>query len=106
MSQFQLIYLTCPTNEEAKFLCQKAFDEGLIACANIMQESESMYLWQGELKIEKETVVIMKTIKANFDKLKTLIESNHSYDCPCVLGFDVSNLNPNFAEFLKRSIKL
>jgi periplasmic divalent cation tolerance protein len=104
MSQFQLIYLTCSTNAEAKALCKKAFDARLIACANIMKESESMYLWQGELKTENETVVIMKTLKSNFDKLKSLIESNHSYDCPCILGIDVSNLNTKFAEFLNSSL--
>ena len=49
-----------------------------------------MFEWKGEVKLEKETVLLLKTLVNKYDLLEKLIIKNHVYETPCILKIDVS----------------
>ena len=104
MSNYQLVYVTCPSREEAKELAQGAVEAKLAACANIVPQIESVFHWEDKVQSSTESLLILKTTKTNFEKLQAFIEEKHSYYCPCVLGLDIADLNSKFAEFITSSV--
>ena len=79
-----LIYITNPSEAEAKKIAVHLLNNKLIACANLFPIN-SLYWWKGKIKDEKEIVLLAKTTEENFEKIKKEVESIHSYSIPCVL---------------------
>ena len=82
-----LIYTTCKDEFEAKKISEILLKEKLIACANIIQ-SKSLYFWQGELKNENESILLIKTIKDKSNLVVTKIKQLHSYRLPAIIQIE------------------
>lgn len=83
-----LVYITCKDKEEAKKIAKHLLDNRLAACANIFP-IESMYCSGDKLEQSNEVVLLVKTRKYKFDKVKEEVKKIHSYEIPCILKIDV-----------------
>lgn len=88
-------------NASEKFL-KPLLQENLIACANILGEMQSMYVWKGELCFDNERQIILKTTRKCVDKLQARFKDLHPFECPefLVLGASASM---SYGEFLIKS---
>lgn len=101
---FIFIYITNPTEEEARKIASHLLEKKLIACANIFPIN-SLYRWQGKIRNENEFVLIAKTIEDNFEKIKNEVENIHSYKTPCLVKISVSS-NEKYYNWLKEQLNL
>lgn len=100
---FIFVYITNPTKKGAKKIARYLLRKKLIACANIFPIS-SLYRWEGKIIDENEFVLIAKTTKTNFEKVKKEVEKIHSYKIPCIIKIPVSS-NKKYFDWLKKEIK-
>jgi periplasmic divalent cation tolerance protein len=84
-----LIYMTAGNKEEAKTIGKELITSGLAACVNIVDNMNSMYMWENELQDDNETILIAKTEETRVPALIEKVKSLHSYDCPCVLSLEI-----------------
>ncbi|MFH0820093.1 MAG: divalent-cation tolerance protein CutA [bacterium] len=97
-----LVYITNPSKAEAKKIAEYLLKKRLAACVNIFP-IESMYRWQGKIVDEKEFVLIAKTKKENFNKVKKEVEKIHSYSIPCLIQIP-AKANEKYFKWLKREV--
>ena len=57
-------------------------------------------------KLEKETVLLLKTLVNKYDLLEKLIIKNHVYETPCILKIDVSKGHKDFLKWVETSVNL
>jgi periplasmic divalent cation tolerance protein len=100
---FIFIYITNPTKKEARKIAKILLKNKLIACANIFPV-DSLYRWKGKIVDESEFVLIVKTKKDNFEKVKKEVENIHSYKIPCIVKIPVSS-NKKYYDWLKKVVK-
>lgn len=79
-----LIYVPCPSQKVARQIAKHLLKKKIIACANILGPSQTLYFWQGKLVQEKEFILIGKTKRENFKKAQEEIEKIHPYSVPCI----------------------
>lgn len=103
-SDIQLFYVTCPDTEVARKISLALLQEGLVACANIIPGMESMYWWQGQISASRETVLILKSISSQAERIITRVESLHPYDTPCILSLPVEKGSQDYVRWLKGSL--
>lgn len=101
---FALLYITHPSEVEAKRVSQYLMDQQLIACANIFPIT-SAYWWQGAIQNEQECVSIVKTILENYEVVKVEIKKVHSYEVPCILKIEVE-ANEEYEQWIRDSVVL
>jgi len=101
---FVFVYITNPTKKEAKKIAKHLLKKKLIACGNIFPIN-SLYWWQGKIVDDNEFVLIAKTTKTNFKKVKNEVEKIHSYKIPCIIKIPVSS-NKKYFNWLKKEIKI
>lgn len=99
-SEFCFLYITCPTSIEAEKIATNLVESRLAACANILPQMTSIYEWKGKLQKDNEVVLILKTQKSLAAKARHHIETQHSYEVPCILELDF-NPNPAYGRWLK-----
>ena len=96
------IYITNPTKKEARKIARHLLCKKLIACANIFP-IDSLYRLEGKIADEKEFVLIAKTKKEYFEKVKKEVEKIHPYDIPCIVKIPVSS-NEKYYKWLNEAI--
>ena len=103
--KFCFIYVTVENFKQAEIIAELAIKNKLCACANIFPEIHSMFEWEGKVNLEKETVLILKTIESKFQKLEKLISENHTYETPCILKLDILKGNKKFLNWLQSTME-
>lgn len=100
-----LAYLTTKDKREAKKLGAELVEKKIAACVNILPAMESLYVWKGKREEAKECVLIAKTFSHKKQALIAQVKKSHSYECPCILFFDIKGGNPNFLKWLADCVK-
>ena len=98
-----MVYVTCKNLTEAKYISSHLLESKLIACANLFPV-KSMFWWKGELAEEDEYVIIMKTVKKNFDKIRNEVLKTHSNDVPCIVSYEMKEGHGDYLEWIRKSV--
>lgn len=100
---FILVYVTNPNKKEAEKIAQHLLNKRLVACANIFPIN-SMYWWKNKIEKSKEYVLILKTDKKKWEKIKGEIKRIHSYTVPCIIKINV-DANKEYKNWLESVTK-
>lgn len=93
-----VIFITCPSVEEAEKIAKTLLDKKLVACINIVSEVKSFFWWKEKVEEAKESLLIIKT---RVDKISEIIETVrqiHSYTVPEIIAIPIIS---GFKEYLK-----
>ena len=96
MKGIKFFYITCPKKKEAQKIATFLVKKKLVACANIINNVESVFSWKNKVVKAKEILVIGKTMNKNVQKIIKSVKHLHSYEVPCVIFFDIKNGNTDF----------
>lgn len=97
------IYITNPSKKEAQKIAKHLLREKLIACANIFPV-ESIYRWKEKIVQEKEYILIVKTTKDKYKKVKMEVEKIHSYNIPCIIKIPIE-ANKSYFEWIRNEVE-
>ena len=100
----RFLYITAPDREQAESLGRFLVESRLAACVNILGGMNSLYWWAGEVQSDSEVVCIAKTTEALAEEATRQLVERHPYDTPCVVALDVSSGNPEFLQWVARSV--
>ncbi|MEA5578694.1 divalent-cation tolerance protein CutA [Anabaena sp. UHCC 0451] len=103
--KFIFVYVTCKDRAEALKVGKAVVEARLAACANIIDGMDSIYWWKGELQVEKEAVLIMKSRSDLFAELKEKVKSVHSYEVPCIVALPIEQGNQDYLNWLMAETK-
>jgi periplasmic divalent cation tolerance protein len=103
--EFIFVYVTCKDRAEALNVGKAVVEARLAACANIIDGMESIYWWNGELQVEKEAILIMKSRRDLFEELTEKVKSKHSYQVPCVVALPIEQGNQDYLNWLMTETK-
>jgi periplasmic divalent cation tolerance protein len=84
-----LVFITVPSQEVAQQIANTLMESNLAACVNIIPGISSIYHWQGGVEQDSELLLIVKTKKALFEQLETMVISNHPYDLPEIIAMPI-----------------
>tara|TARA_A100000164_G_scaffold368278_1_gene391297 strand:- start:80 stop:394 length:315 start_codon:yes stop_codon:yes gene_type:complete len=104
MKGIKFFYVTCPKKKEANKIAAFLVQKKLVACANIVNNVDSIFNWKGKVVKSKEILIIGKTMNKNIQKIIKNIKKLHSYKVPCVIFFDIKNGNTDFLKWIIRSV--
>jgi len=108
MSKMCLVYVVTEDENEAKNIAKKLLKKKLIACANIIDNMQSLYFWppeENEIQEADETILLLKTLKENFSEINHEILDMHSYETPCIFSIDIDDVDSNFLGWMKHQLK-
>ncbi len=103
--EVNLIYITAKDKAEARKIGSGLLESKLAACVNIIDNMNSMYVWEGKIQDDTEAILIAKTTEARVPQLIEKVKTLHSYDCPCILSIPVSGGNREFLDWIANEVK-
>ena len=95
-----VVMMTAANREEANQIAEVLVCERLAACVQILPEIESVYRWQGEVKREKEILLLAKTVRSRFDELESKVRALHSYETPEIVAVPITDSSAAYLAWL------
>jgi periplasmic divalent cation tolerance protein len=96
---------TCASAEEAERLARSLVDQRLAACVTVITPARSFYRWNGALTDAVEWLLIIKTSRPLFEKLRAALESAHSYQVPEIVALPVIEGSPDYLSWLESELQ-
>ena len=104
MSSFLLVFCSCADEQAALRLAKALVEERLAACVNVLPRAQSVYRWEGEIKLESEYLLLIKTTEERFSSLRDRITEMHSYEVPEVLAIPVWGGSDKYLAWIQASV--
>ena len=104
-SKALLVLTTCTSAEEADGIAANLVEARLAACVNRLDGITSTYRWEGELRRDQETLLLIKTTEDRFEALEQAICKQHSYELPEVLAVPVQGGSSGFLDWLVAAVR-
>jgi periplasmic divalent cation tolerance protein len=96
---------TCGSEAEAERLACLLIDQRLAACVSIAPHIRSFYRWKGAVESSEEWLLLIKSSRPLFDRLRAAIESEHSYEVPEVLALPVVDGAASYLDWLQSGLE-
>lgn len=99
-----IVYSTCSSLEEAKKLAAHLVESRLAACVNVVRGVDSFYWWQGKVAQEGEILLLIKTSRELFQRLRAEWEALHSYEIPELVAVPIVEGAANYLDWMEREL--
>jgi len=88
---YKLINTTVENIDEANIIAEHLVSKNISKCTQVIPGVISHYNWNGQLKMDKECLLIVKVAQRDLEQAILSIESFHSYDTPEIIvsNFDI-----------------
>jgi len=103
-SEFFLALTTCPDTDAATSLAHAIVEKKLAACVNIIPAIQSIYQWQAKIQSDSECLLMMKTNQQHLIALEHFIASEHPYDVPEFITFDIHSGAQSYLDWIQQSL--
>jgi periplasmic divalent cation tolerance protein len=85
-----MVFVTCKSSAEARRIGRAVVASRLAACANVLPgKIESIYRWRGRVERARETLLLLKTTRRRWPKLRDAIRHAHSYEVPEIVALPI-----------------
>ena len=98
-----VITTTAGSAEEAERIAGALLERRLAACVQTLP-IQSRYVWKGEVAVEAEVLLLIKTRQDRFDEVSAAIAELHSYEVPEILLLPVTAGWPPYLAWLDEAV--
>ena len=100
-----LVLTTASSKDEARKIGRALVERLLAACVNIVPQVGSIYRWEGEIEEAEEWLLIIKTTRSAFERVRDAIKELHSYDVPECICISIEEGSVEYLSWIGQSVK-
>lgn len=100
-----VVLTTVGTEEEANRIAEELVERRHAACVNMVPGVRSVYRWKGKVCRDSEYLLVVKTMREEYETLAAAIRELHSYELPEILAFNIRGGDSAFLEWIDDSIR-
>src|SRR5215510_11074292 len=84
-----VVLTTLENQEDGERLATLLIEGEIAACVQILPPMISIYRWQGAVERASEVLLLIKTTRAAYQRLETVIKENHPYQTPEIIALPI-----------------
>ncbi|MGH9537017.1 MAG: divalent-cation tolerance protein CutA [Terriglobales bacterium] len=100
-----LVLTTAGSKEEARKIGRTLVERLLAACVNVVPQVTSIYRWEGEIEEGEEFLLVVKTTRAAFERVREAILELHSYEVPECICVAIDDGSVGYLSWIGQSVK-
>jgi|SRR5688572_5635892 len=100
-----VVLTTLEKQEDGERLARALVEGELAACVQILPPMISIYRWQGVVERASETLLLIKTTRAAYPRLESVIKEIHPYQTPELIALSVEAGLPDYLNWLGGAVK-
>lgn len=100
MSEPVVVLSTCGDETVGQRIASALVKERLAACVNIIPHIQSTFYWKGELQIDSEALLIIKTVTDHIAAIAARIKELSGYEVPEVIALSITTGSTSYLNWL------
>jgi periplasmic divalent cation tolerance protein len=100
-----LVLTTASSKDEARKIGRELVERMLAACVNIVPQVGSIYRWEDKVQEAEEWLLIVKTTRGAFERVREAINQLHSYDLPECICLSIEDGSVEYLSWIWQSVK-
>ncbi|MGB9767228.1 MAG: divalent-cation tolerance protein CutA [Sulfurihydrogenibium sp.] len=100
-----VVFITTSSLEEAKKIANHLVENKIAACINIVEKINSTFFWKGNIENYDESLLIVKTKRSLFNKLKEEVKKLHSYTVPEIIAIPIVEGSEDYLSWIDETVK-
>lgn len=100
-----VVFVTCASPSQAASIGSALVKERLAACANVVPGLTSIFTWKGKVCREREALMIVKTRRALFERLRRRVRALHSYEVPEIVAIPMSAVDRDYRRWIEKETR-
>ncbi|GAB4343725.1 MAG: divalent-cation tolerance protein CutA [Leptolyngbyaceae cyanobacterium] len=102
-TQFGVVLVTAPSQEQANTIAQTLVQTKLAACVTVLPV-QSIYTWQGEIHQDEEWQLLIKSDLAKFAALEAKIRAIHPYEVPEIIAVPILQGSTPYLQWIAENV--
>ena len=98
-----MVLTTIGAAADWRTLASSLVNERLAACVNVLPEMDSVYRWQGQLEVDRERQVVIKTTAERLPALEAKVRELHAYELPEFVVLPISGGGAAYLQWIRES---
>lgn len=103
--KYIVVFVTASSKDQAEKISGSLINKKLAACVNIVEEVSSVFFWDNKIDTAKECLLVIKTKKSLFCKLKREVKLLHSYDTPEIIAIPIICGDKKYLDWINESCR-
>lgn len=103
-NKFIVGFVSFPNQEIAKKIARILVSENLAACAKLINNIESFYIWEGKLQEDSEVYLMIKSKDNKISSIKKILDREHPYKVYEFLYHEVKSVNDKYTEWINSQV--
>src|ERR1700724_4008942 len=99
-----MILVTTGGRNDAERLGEGLVVEHLAGCCTVIPMVHSTYFWDGQLKREHESLLLVKTVESRAQAVQEYVRKNHAYELPEILQVAIDDGSPRYLQLLAEPV--
>lgn len=99
-----IVLTTVAKKSDAARIAKTLVEERLAACVSTLPAAESRYVWKNKLCLEKEIILLIKTLDAAYERLEKRLKTLHPYECPEMIALPVKRGYAPYLQWLSEGV--
>jgi periplasmic divalent cation tolerance protein len=100
---YVIVLTTLPADADGAAFARGLVEERLAACVNLLAPMESIYRWDGNIEMESERQLVIKTSRERVVALWDRVRELHPYDVPEFLVLPIVDGNDAYLRWVGES---
>lgn len=103
--KYIIVQVSAGSSDEAWAVARTVVERKLVACAQVFP-IRSCYEWQGNIEVDDEHLILMKTRHDAYTALEACIREVHSYDVPEIMAIPVVAGSHDYQQWIDDVVKI
>ncbi|GAA2635416.1 divalent-cation tolerance protein CutA [Actinomadura fulvescens] len=91
MGEYVQVQTSIPSREKGLEIARSIIDAHLGACAQVVGPMLSTYRWKGEVRVDEEYLLLVKTTAERYPDLEAHIRGMHSYSVAEIISVPINS---------------
>jgi periplasmic divalent cation tolerance protein len=104
MREFVVVFVTVSSAGEGDRLARALVEARLAACVSRVKSVQSIYHWKGKIESSDEELLIIKTSRDLFERLKDAVRQLHSYQVSEIVALPIIEGSESYLRWLDEEL--
>ena len=100
-----VVLTTAPDAKTARALAKRLVVERSAACVSLKEKFVSYYRWKGKVEKAQEVLLLIKSEKRLFARIKRTLQAAHPYEVPEIISIPIAQGSSEYLSWLGASLK-
>ena len=99
-----VVLSTCSSPEQGHRIARGLVEKRLAGCVSVLPAVRSFYRWKDAIEEDDEVLLVIKSSRALFDRVRSEIVRLHSYEMPEIIAVPIVDGSEAYLTWLDREL--